>query len=72
VTGAIVRVDEQGFELNQRTRFPSKPIYITFDEVSSVERREPGITSGAKASIAVGAVLAGYLILVASILAHLD
>jgi hypothetical protein len=72
LTGTIVGVRDDGFELQRRTRYPEPPRVIRYDEVAALERHQPGISSGAKATLAAASVLTTLMVLTIAYLSQID
>jgi hypothetical protein len=72
LTGTIVGVREEGFELQRRTRYPETPRFVSYADVATIERRPPGLSSGAKATLGAASVVTTLIVLTLAYLSQID
>jgi hypothetical protein len=72
LSGTIVGVRDDGFELQRRTRYPETPRFVLYTEVAAIERRPPGLSSGAKATLGAASVVTTLLVLTIAYLSQID
>jgi hypothetical protein len=70
--GTVVAADQDSFALAPHTRIPVPARELRYDEIASLERAKPGMNSGLKVVVGVGAAVATFLILMVAALAGSD